>query len=59
MNQELETLMPAIMFNTGMIVCQTPNQCMCFESPKSPQVVRAPNLNQMDVGDSLNDGGWM
>ncbi len=53
-----EYTMPAFMFNTGMLVCQTPNQCAVFESPKNTQVVRAPNYNQMDAGDCLNDGGW-
>ena len=50
---------PALIFNTGMIICQTQNQCSLFESPKNAQVVRVPRPNQMDVGDSLNDGGWM
>ncbi len=56
---DLELQMPAVMFNTGMLVVQTPNQCNCFEGPKAPQVVRSPRFNQMYAGDAVNDGGWM
>ena len=57
-NKEVE--MPAMMFNTGMLICQTQNQCDLFETPKNTQVMRAPNFepNQLDAGDSLNFGGW-
>lgn len=40
-----EYTMPAIMFNTGMLVCQTQNQFNVFESPKNPQVVRTAILD--------------
>jgi hypothetical protein len=53
-----EAEIPADMYNTGMIVVHTQNQCDCFESPKNTQVVRAPRLNQTDAGDAVNDGGW-
>jgi len=55
-----EVEMPAMMFNTGMIICQTQNQCNLFESPKNTQVMRSPamELTQLDVGDSSNFGGW-
>ena len=55
-NSDMEA--PALMFNTGMIVCQTQGQCDLFMNPKNTQVVTSPELSQLDAGDSLNFGGW-
>lgn len=49
--------LPAQMLSDGSMIVHTPNQCDCFESPKSPQVIRSAFLTMdldISVGDSLN-----